>query len=740
MNTTIHEQLDAESAPKVAVALGLTPRELEYICTALGRTTNRTELAVFAGMWSEHCSYKSTRHLLKTLPREGRGVLAGPGSHAGVVDVGGGWAVAFKVESHNHPSAVEPYQGAATGVGGILRDVIAQGARPCAVMDALAFGTSDTPRNRHIRQGVVEGIAGYGNAFGVPNVGGITLYDPRYEGNPLVNAMAAGMIRPDALRAASGGKPGDLVLYVGATTGRDGILGAAFASEELGEKEKQVEDRSHIQVGDPFAGKRLMEACLSFDTASGLIAGQDMGACGLTCAASETAALCGTGIRIDLNLIPAREAGMTPHEILLSESQERFLFVVAPSLKQAAIDHFQRRGVHAVICGELTSDGQFRAEQGGQSVIELPAVLVAGGTPQTPWPVADELPQAQPYPAFAAHADLSEDLCALLAMPGIYNAEPVYSHYDQTVGNRTVRGPGQAEAAVLKLPDSQRGFALVMTGRGEQCAADPRSGAQAALGEAVRRLACVGARILAVTDGINHGSPQDAVENLRLAELVGGLRDGLTTLGIAVTGGNVSLYNESPHGAICPTVFLGAIGVVEDTHDSPGNHLAPGLELFWLGDLRDQPSQSCFGQMRGQTLDGPAPHVDLKAEKKLADFLVTQITLGRVRATKASGLGGMLVALAKLCLRGGCGAQITLPKSKARNDWALYGEYAGNVWAAVPAEHSAAFGKDASASGVPAQRLGVSGGDALAVTNVMSVTLSKLNALFSPGPNQKGAA
>ena len=378
------EDLDADGAARLAQQLGLAAAELAHIVIELGRQPRRTELAVFAGMWSEHCSYKSTKHLLSTLPRAGAAVLAGPGAHAGVVDVGEGWGVAFKIESHNHPSAVEPYQGAATGVGGILRDIIAQGARPCAIMDSLCFGLPDHGRNSALRRGVVAGIAGYGNAIGVANVGGRTVYDRRYEGNILVNALAAGLVRHDGLRTAAAAGLGNALLYVGAATGRDGILGAAFASEELGDD--TVQSRPHVQVGDPFAGKKLMEACLGFGPEAGMIACQDMGACGITCGATEMAAAGGVGIDVDLDPIPRREPGMTPQEILLSESQERFLFVVARGHEAAAIAHFVGFGVHAVVCGRVVEGNRIRVRHSGAVYVDLPAALVAGGAPRAAGP------------------------------------------------------------------------------------------------------------------------------------------------------------------------------------------------------------------------------------------------------------------------------------------------------------------------------------------------------------------
>ncbi len=708
----------------MAKSLGLLERELAHIEAELGRLPNSVELTIFAGMWSEHCSYKSTRQWLASLPRESWRVLAGPGSHAGVVEVGDGWAVAFKIESHNHPSAVEPYQGAATGVGGILRDIIAQGARPTAVLDALCFGDQDTPRTRHLQAGIVGGIAGYGNAFGVPNIGGKTTYDPRYDGNPLVNALAAGLLRPDQMRHGRATGPGNLVLLVGATTGRDGILGAAFASEELSGNDS--ERRSHVQVGDPYEGKKLLEACLSFTPKMGMVACQDLGACGLTCAAFEMAAAGDLGMEIDLGAVPLREAGMSAHEIMLSESQERFLFIITPSCREQALAHFRSFGVHAEIVGVVTEGPTVVAKLRQQVAAELPAQLVAGGAPLTNWPLAKELPAPKPYPPFGLPRALTGILERLLGEPGTADLEKgVWGRYDQTVGNRTVRGPAAADAAVQKLPNSRRGYALVVVGRGEVCATDPYLGTQAALADALRALACTGAEMVAITDGLNMGSPRDPVENLRIAAAIHGLGDGLTALGVPVTGGNVSLYNESPKGAIPPTPLIGALGVVEDVSKVPRSRIAAGEVIFVLGSLANEPSLSRYGRMLTGEVVGPAPEVNLPAEKKLATLLLDAIDAGLVRGATAAGAGGLAVALAKLCVRSGIGVKLTLPEL-GRPDWLLFGEYPAQAWVSIAKEKADAFTALARRAGVPHLRAGIAGGDNLVVDGLLHASVASL--------------
>ncbi|MEE8410672.1 MAG: phosphoribosylformylglycinamidine synthase subunit PurL [Myxococcota bacterium] len=726
-----NELLEHDAAFELGTSMGLAPSELEAIEKELGRVPTRSELAIFAGMWSEHCSYKSTKHLLKTLPRDSKRLLAGPGAHAGVVDVGEGWAVAFKIESHNHPSAVEPYQGAATGVGGILRDIIAQGARPCLVMDSLAFGMPGTARTQHLEQGIVEGIAGYGNAFGVPNVGGRTVYDDRYDGNPLVNALAAGLIRADAMRTGVAKGAGNAVLYVGAPTGRDGILGAAFASVELADD--TVSDRPHVQVGDPFTGKKLMEGCLSFGVDQGMVACQDMGACGITCACTEMAALGSVGMEIDLDQVPLREDDMPAHEILLSESQERFLFVIRAGTEEQALAHFRRHGVQAAIIGRVTDGDRVVVRVRGELCADLPAKMVADETPAIDWPVADAPQAPVAYPPFAPEADLGATLCAMLRLPGIASLEELWSHYDQTVGNRTARGPAAAEAAVMKLPDSKRGFAMTITGRGDIVAAGPYDGARAALGEACRNLACAGAEIIAITDGLNMASPQVPEENRKLIDVIAGLKDGLETLGIPVTGGNVSLYNESKKGPIPPTPMVGAIGIVEDVTRVPAAAVAQGETLFLLGQPSGEPVASRYGAHRSGAPIGEPPSVDLEADKKLAALLVDQCRHGQIAAAKNGGQGGLAVALAKLCLRGGVGAEVTFLETTihGRSDWWLFGEYPATAWITTQPSLADAFESAARQAGVPIARAGQIGGDRLRMEGLFDVPLGELHRAFA---------
>ncbi|HUG75233.1 MAG TPA: phosphoribosylformylglycinamidine synthase subunit PurL [Acidimicrobiia bacterium] len=710
---------------ELGIAMGLTGAEFDHIMAELGREPNRVELAIFAGMWSEHCSYKSTRELLSALPTTGDRVLAGPGAHAGAVDVGEGWALAFKIESHNHPSAVEPYQGAATGVGGILRDVVAQGARPVAVMDALCFGDPATPRTRWLQDGVVAGIGGYGNSYGVPNVGGVTVYDQRYEGNPLVNALAAGLVRHDRMRTAAATGPGNALLIVGATTGRDGILGAAFASEALGEDHEHAARRSHVQVGDPFMGKKLMEAMLSFE--DGLVACQDLGACGIACATSEMAAAGGSGFDVDLAAVPQREAGMEPFEILLSESQERFMLVVERDQVSVALAHFRAHGVHAALCGSVTDSGRMRVHHGGETIVDLPAALVADGTPSQAWE-RGVLPTPLAYPGFAAPADLGAVLLDLLATPGIADISWLYERYDQTVGNRTVRGPGQGEAAVQRLPHSVAGYAISLVGDGTRCNADPYLGPQSLLGEAVRNLACVGATAVAVSDGINAGSPSNPAEFTRLVETIRGLGDGLRTLGIPVTGGNCSLYNESPTGPIPPTPIIGVVGVIDDIATIPSPVMTSGEVVLLVGTPPREPSPSAYGRLM-TGWEGPAPVVDLEGDRRLADFLVAQSATGRIRTAKDAGSGGLAVALAKLAIRSRIGVEV----GGDWNDWALFGEGSGMAWATATEEEADSIVEAGEGFGVRIERVGTVAGARFVIAGVIDLSLNELAAAYSGG-------
>ncbi len=713
--------LPRDEARELGRTVGLDADELTRIETELKRTPSRAELLMFGAMWSEHCSYKSSRHLLASLPKEGRGVLAGPGSHAGVVDVGDGFGVAFKIESHNHPSAVEPYQGAATGVGGILRDVIAQGARPVAILDGLCFGNPDSAQARHIREGVVAGIGGYGNAVGVANVGGRTRYDARYEKNPLVNAMAVGLLHPEQMRTARATGTGHALLYVGAATGSDGVMGAAFASETLGKDTSNK--RTHVQVGDPFTGKKLLEACLSFSPEQGLLACQDLGAAGLACAVTEMADASGVGLRLQLDAVPLRDSSLTPEEIFVSETQERFAFIVKKTHVDAAVSHFRDAGLEARVVGETIAGGRVEIAFHDTLVADVPASLVAGGPGAKRWPAAP-LPPPPAWPAFQPRP-VAESLLGLLATPSLRDDSEISRGFDQTVGNLTARGPGDADAAVLRLPGSSRGVALCITGDGPQCSSAPRLGAQAAIAESMRRLACAGAELVAITDGLNQGAPNVPTEAERLREVIGGLGDALRFFGVPVTGGNVSLYNQSAAGPVPPTPLVGALGVTPDVVNGPTHDLRSGQRLFLAGPWSDAVGHAHYGSWASGALEGPAPEVDLGAEKRLAAFLGSATRAGLVPVARSVNAGGLLVALAKLCARTSTGAKVKLPAA-SRIDWALFGEHPAQAWLAVRPDDAPRLRALAAEHGCPLFDAGEAGGDALELSGVASVRVSDI--------------
>ncbi|HSR41799.1 MAG TPA: phosphoribosylformylglycinamidine synthase subunit PurL, partial [Longimicrobiales bacterium] len=646
----------AVAGPDLEAALehGLSEEEWERILETLGRRPTLPELGVFSAMWSEHCSYKTSRPLLRTLPTEGPQVVQGPGENAGVVDVGEGWGVAFKIESHNHPSAVEPYQGAATGVGGILRDVFTMGARPVAVLDSLRFGSLDSPRSRYLLDGVVRGIGDYGNCVGIPTVGGETVFDPAYERNPLVNAMCVGLVRLEALTRARADGVGNTVMAVGARTGRDGIHGATFASEEL--SEETAESRPQVQVGDPFTEKLLLEATLELIERDLVIGVQDMGAAGLTSSATEMASRSGTGMELHTDRVPVREPGMTPYEILLSESQERMLVVARPDAEAEVRAVLERWDLRAADVGTVTDDGLFRVVHEGETVVELPL-----------GPLVDEAPEvvrdAEEDPATArlrerdvsglgvgTSEEAEEALLALLDSPSVGSRRWIHEQYDTTVGTNTVIGPG-ADAAVLRLEDTGRGVAATVDGNGRLVFLDPRAGAAMAVAEAARNLACVGARPLAVTNCLNFGNPEKPAVYHQLREAVAGMGEACRALGTPVTGGNVSLYNETERGAVRPTPVVGMVGVLEDLSKRvPPALPAADLDLLLAGAGSDRLGGSEFLAVCRGTVAGALPALDLEAASGLVELLLEAASEGLLRAAHDLSEGGLAVALAELCV------------------------------------------------------------------------------------------
>ncbi len=712
----------APYTPDQLKARGLTPAEYDLIVERLGRDPNFNELAMFGVMWSEHCCYKNSRPFLKTFPTTGERILVGPGENAGVVDLGDGDRLAFKIESHNHPSAVEPFQGAATGVGGILRDIFTMGARPIALLNSLRFGSPTDPQTQRLITGVVAGIAHYGNCTGVPTVGGEVAFDRCYQGNPLINVMCMGLMEtPDIVKSGAQGI-GNPVLYVGSTTGRDGMGGASFASAELDETSQQ--DRPAVQVGDPFAGKCLIEACLeAFDTGA-VVAAQDMGAAGITCSTSEMAAKGGVGIEFDLDRVPVREEGMQPWEFLLSESQERMLFVAVAGREQELIEIFQRWGLQAVVAGQVIEDPVVRIYHQGSVVAEVPATALADNTPvyereillqppeslqalwaQDPWPKAGG---CDPEGIHVADKTLSWEqvLLELLASPTLTSKRGIYRQYDHQVQNNTLLWPGEGDAAVLRirsqafgvgevpeLSSSTKGIAATVDGNSRLVFLDPYEGAKAVVAEAARNLSCVGADPLAITNNLNFGSPENPVVYWQLAQACRGIADACRALGTPVTGGNVSLYNETllngQSQAIYPTPVIGMVGLIPNLAHSCGQGWRQPGDLIYLLGLSAKTSLAgselstyLYGMLAGH----PAP-VDLDLELKIQAACRQGIRQGWIRSAHDCSEGGLAVTLAESCISGGLGAEIQLPASAQRLDEQLFGEGGSRIVVSVDPAH-----------------------------------------------------
>jgi phosphoribosylformylglycinamidine synthase len=726
---------------------GLSEADHAEIVRRLGREPNRAELGMFGVMWSEHCCYRNSRPLLQGFPTSGPRILVGPGENAGVVDLGEGQRLAFKIESHNHPSAVEPFQGAATGVGGILRDIFTMGARPIALLNALRFGPLEDPRNVGLMEGVVAGIAHYGNCVGVPTVGGEVGFDPSYAGNPLVNAMALGLMEtPEIVRSGAAGV-GNPVVYVGSTTGRDGMGGASFASAEL--SEASLDDRPAVQVGDPFLEKGLIEACLEAFQSGDVVAAQDMGAAGLTCSCSEMAAKGGVGIELDLDRVPARETAMSAYEFLLSESQERMLFVVQAGREESLMGRFRRWGLQAAVVGRVLEDKVVRVLQHGEVAAELPASALADDTPinhhtllheppaeiQEHWRWSEaQLPPAEPdgiTPAGQERLSWDAVLLALLDDPTIASKRWVWRQYDHQVQANTVVPPGGADAAVVRLRPQQgeaslkpcqRGVAAVVDCPNRWVALDPERGAMAAVAEAARNLSCVGAEPLAVTDNLNFPSPQTPTGYWQLALACRGLAEACRELGTPVTGGNVSLYNETrlPDGRIQPiqpTPVVGMVGLVHDLGRLCGLAWREAGASIWLLGLPAEADPeddrlglagSSYQVVIHQRLSGRPPRVDLGLERRLQLFLRQAIAAGQLGSAHDLSDGGLAVAAAECCLGGGLGARLELLPSSARLDRILFAEAGARVLVSVTAAQDSAWRQALANAGpeLPATRLG----------------------------------
>ena len=707
--------------PELVAKHGLTPEEYTRIEKILGRAPNFTELGVFSVMWSEHCSYKNSRIELRKFPTDGPRVLVKAGEeNAGVIDVGDGWGVAFKMESHNHPSAIEPFQGAATGVGGIIRDIFTMGARPVFSLNSLRFGPiqgdDEAARtNRRLFTGVVEGIAHYGNCIGIPTIGGEIYFDESYQGNPLVNVFCLGVLRHEEIARGAAKGVGNPVFYVGAETGRDGLAGAAFASRDLTDESKQ--DRPAVQVGDPFKEKLLLEACLELLATDAVAGIQDMGAAGLTCSTCETASRGGSGVEIDLNLVPQREPGMTPYEILLSESQERMLIIVKAGREAEVQAIFDKWDLPCARIGIVNDDGMMRVLVGGQTVAEIPARALADEAPlyrreakarpaEPPLDLAT-VPEADPHAA----------LLRLLAHPTIASKHWVWRQYDHMVRTGTMVAPG-SDAAVFYVREAGKILAATSDCNALYCRLDPREGARIAVAEAARNLACSGAVPLAVTDNLNFGNPHRPENFWQLRECVEGLSEMCRAFNTPVTGGNVSLYNENPAGAIDPTPTVGMVGLIEDErHIVTQSFKRQGDAILLLGDPGDELGGSQYLAVIHGRKEGLPPRLDVPKEIALHDAVRALGRMGLLQSAHDCSEGGLAVAIAESCVSGAfqTGAQVVLPMSGERADVALFNESQSRVIVSVTAGNVAAVLALLSWRGVPARRLGTVGGSELAL-------------------------
>ena len=702
---------DPTITPELVEDHGLSPSEYDRILEILGREPTFTELGVFSAMWSEHCGYKNSKRLLRLLPTEAPWVIQGPGENAGVIDVGDGLALAFKIESHNHPSAVEPYQGAATGVGGILRDVFTMGARPIAILDSLRFGNLDSGRVRYLFSGVVKGIGDYGNCVGIPNIGGEVFFDEAYEGNPVVNAMCLGLMKTEDLIKGEAEGVGNPLMAVGARTGRDGIHGATFASVELSEDSQA--SRPQVQVGDPFTEKLLLEASLELIRSGHITGIQDMGAAGITSSASEMAGRSGNGVEIDMDRVPVREPGMTPYEILLSESQERMLVVAKAGHEDAVREILNKWELEAEEIGKVTDDGLFRVMEGGRVVAEIPSLPLTEGCPTyEPEGIESERVKelrCMDLSRFAdADSDQTEAFLKLMGSPNIASKRWVYRQYDTTVRTGTAIRPG-ADAGVVRLRGTRRAVAATTDCNGRYVYLNPRVGTMAAVAEAARNLVCVGALPTAVTNNLNFGSPLKPHIYYQFREAVLGMAEACKLFETPVTGGNVSFYNETDGVAIYPTPVIGMVGIVEDVaHLTRPAFEEEGDAIILLGDNTDELGASEYLYVIEGLVAGEPPSVDLVAERRLQHAVLAMIQTGLVRSAHDVSEGGLTCALAESALgRGGSpmGVHVTLHDSLSPLPL-LFGEAQGRIVVSCDARSVDDTLRVAKSHGVPCRRIG----------------------------------
>ncbi len=743
--------------PQIIEQHGLSPDEYDRILKILNRAPNLTELGIFAAMWSEHCSYKSSKIYLRTFPTKGKRVVQGPGENAGVIDIGDGLGLVFKMESHNHPSFIEPYQGAATGVGGILRDVFTMGARPIALLDSLRFGSPQDPKTKFLVSGVVSGIAGYGNCMGIPTVGGETYFDACYNQNILVNAMCVGLVQKDKIFKGVAKGVGNPVIYVGSKTGRDGIHGAIMASEEFDEKSE--EKRPTVQVGDPFTEKLLLEACLELMQQPYLVGIQDMGAAGLTSSSFEMAERAGTGIDMHLDQVPTREEGMTPYELMLSESQERMLCVVQKGHEEDTISIFKKWDLDATVIGRVTDDGIMRIHFHGKSVAELPiAPLVSEApvyerevrekSPQPPFNKGGEESLSSPLCKRGGRGDLNLVLKTLLSSPNLCSRRWIWEQYDHMVGLNTVVLPG-SDAAVMRIPGTGKGVALTTDCNAGYCYLNPRMGAKIAVAEAARNLVCSGATPLAITDCLNFGSPEKPEVMWQFKEAVAGISEACLAFDTPVTGGNVSFYNETKGEAIHPTPTIGMVGVLEDiTCHTSSFFKEEGDLILLVGETKDELGGSEYLKVIHGRFEGSPPFLDLEIEKQLQGFILKAIQEKLIQSAHDLSEGGLAVALTECCIAGpklfganvNVGANLVFAPMDGRSQGSplppeaiLFSETQGRVLLSIAPKNLESVLSLAKTFYCPIHSLGKVGGKKLLIENYIEADIASLKELWDKG-------
>ncbi len=728
---------EPEITLKLALEHGLTEEEYKTLCKKLGRTPNYTELGIFSVMWSEHCSYKNSIALIKTLPREGENLLVGAGEeNAGLVDIGDGQAIAFKIESHNHPSAVVPYEGAATGVGGILRDIFTMGARPIAALNSLRFGSLNDPRTKYLFEGVVKGIADYGNCFGVPTVGGEIYFDEVYKDNPLVNAMAIGIVDVNRTASAIAKGAGNPVMIVGSSTGKDGIHGATFASEEISEKSESK--RPSVQVGDPFTEKLLLEATLEIIKNDWIVGIQDMGAAGISCSTSEMSEKGNSGMRIDLNKIPLRESDMSSYEIMLSESQERMLVVAKKGFEDKVRKTFEKWDLKCEIIGEVTDDPYLDVKYENNQKVKIEAfdLVLGGGAPvytrEAKEPGYLKKTQEYDFSSLSEPEDLQTAFLEVFSSPNIASKNWAYQQYDSMVRTNTVVGPG-CDAAVIRIKNFNKAIAAKTDCNGRYVYLNPREGAKIAVAESARNIVCSGGKPLAITNCLNFGNPYKQEMYWTFKEAIAGMNEACRLFDTPVTGGNVSFYNESPDAAVYPTPVIGMVGLINDLSKVTTSYFKnPGDLIFILGEDYEEIGGSEYLKVIHNLVEGNAPKINLKVEKNLHDLLLTLISSGIIKSAHDISEGGVISALAECCIMNEekqIGAQVNL-SVKTREDLSLFSESQSRVIISILPGDKDKFEKLVESYSTPVYYAGITGGENLRINKSIDIALQKLSDIY----------